>query len=444
MPVRGRGRFQREDDATFIDPGSARIREYRALKRQRNASQALELLRRVGSTVRPIMVKYGFNLPLLTEFLPRNPNLLGINVNRGQRISLRLRWDSSPEQLIDEEQVTLVMLHELTHNVVGPHNEQFYAFLDKLTEEYYQAKRDGRWEGEGFMRPGHRLGGGDHGSAQVSQSRLGTAPSRLGGTSTESSKTPRQLAAEAAERRRNDSHVCPSTQEEIQIIAAEAEEQERINGIQVITIQDDQLDDEDGDDIVFTGVRTPGSKRKVNLGDFTDPSPSPRRPEKRKRTPAKAEIETIVLSSGSDTDTGSPSRRAQPPPPPALHSQLSSRSRLQTRAAAALRYHNDTAAPISRARTWICQACTFANSSATLACEICHTSRPGSSHSQPVTNNTSAASTPIQSGWQCSACGFRMVDGAAAFWMCSQCGAIRSSSRSGESGSGVMLGGGGF
>jgi hypothetical protein len=51
------------------------------------------------------------------------------------------------------------MLHELTHNVHGPHDDRFYAFLDKLTDEYDALRKTG-YSGEGFLSDGYRVGQG--------------------------------------------------------------------------------------------------------------------------------------------------------------------------------------------------------------------------------------------------------------------------------------------
>jgi hypothetical protein len=48
-------------------------------------------------------------------------------------------------------------INKLSHNVYGPHNDEFYSFLSKLEDEYSALKRSG-YAGEGFFSPGHRLG----------------------------------------------------------------------------------------------------------------------------------------------------------------------------------------------------------------------------------------------------------------------------------------------
>jgi len=48
------------------------------LKDRPNEDQALEILKKTTSLVKPIMRKHGWVLPELAEFFPDNPNLLGM------------------------------------------------------------------------------------------------------------------------------------------------------------------------------------------------------------------------------------------------------------------------------------------------------------------------------------------------------------------------------
>ena len=50
------------------------------------------------------------------------------------------------------------MLHELSHNVHGPHDQKFHALWDQLRKEYEGLLSKG-YTGEGFLSEGHRLGG---------------------------------------------------------------------------------------------------------------------------------------------------------------------------------------------------------------------------------------------------------------------------------------------
>jgi hypothetical protein len=83
---------------------------------------------------------------------------IGINENRGQKICLRLRYPGDQNQFLPLEQVVDTMLHELSHNVFGPHDANFMALWDQLRKEYEALLSKG-YTGEGFLSEGHRLGG---------------------------------------------------------------------------------------------------------------------------------------------------------------------------------------------------------------------------------------------------------------------------------------------
>jgi WLM domain len=50
-------------------------------------------------------------------------------------IRLRLRPQHSPDSFLPYEDVLGTMLHEITHNVRGPHDAQFYKILDEVNNE---------------------------------------------------------------------------------------------------------------------------------------------------------------------------------------------------------------------------------------------------------------------------------------------------------------------
>ncbi|KAL4252508.1 hypothetical protein ABKN59_002755 [Abortiporus biennis] len=207
------------------------VKSFTHLKDRPKADKALPFLQRVASLVKPIMRKHGWVLPSLAEFFPESPNLVGLNVNAGQKILLRLRPAWAPDTFYEEEEVVHVMLHELTHNVHGPHNDQFYTFLSGLEAEYEALKKSG-YAGEGFHSKGRRLGENvSHDlpsylarakALEAAEKRrkvsaiLGGAGGgrRLGGASTKPypTKSPRELAAEAAERRARDEKACGTGQ----------------------------------------------------------------------------------------------------------------------------------------------------------------------------------------------------------------------------------------
>jgi hypothetical protein len=120
---------------------------------------ALTLLRKVASTVKPIMRKRGWRVQILAEFLPPEGNLLGLNINRGYKICIRLRYHNNTDLFLPLEQIVDTMLHELSHNKWGEHDSKFHALWDELRDEYETLVRKG-YTGEGFMSEGRRLGGG--------------------------------------------------------------------------------------------------------------------------------------------------------------------------------------------------------------------------------------------------------------------------------------------
>ena len=53
------------------------VKSFTHLKDKHRADNALRLLQKTASLVKPIMRKRGWVLPLLAEFFPDTPNLLG-------------------------------------------------------------------------------------------------------------------------------------------------------------------------------------------------------------------------------------------------------------------------------------------------------------------------------------------------------------------------------
>lgn len=92
-----------------IDP---LVLEYQHEKHRPRESEALYTLRKVASLVKPIMRQRSWKVGTLAEFSPSNPNLLGLNINSGQKICLRLRYPGDERQFLPLEQVVDTMLHE--------------------------------------------------------------------------------------------------------------------------------------------------------------------------------------------------------------------------------------------------------------------------------------------------------------------------------------------
>jgi hypothetical protein len=213
------------------------------------------------------MRKHGWVLPVLAEFFPDSPNLLGLNVNGGEQILLRLRPPYSPDTFYEEDHVVRTMLHELTHNVHGPHDEKFYKFLTGLEDEYEALQRSG-YAGEGFFSPGQRLGAGISHDLPPHLGRIKALEAaekrrrseavtkgggRLGGRSAALEKlSPRELAARAAERRKRDESACGSGSVALREAAKAAKA-----SVESKVIIDLTKDDGDGDTPQASGSRQP-------------------------------------------------------------------------------------------------------------------------------------------------------------------------------------------
>jgi hypothetical protein len=78
---------------------------------------------------------HGFQVGELTELLPHeHPNLLGLNENMGQRISLRLRTQTY-DGLIAYRETRKVLLHELAHNKINSHPPEFKTLNSELNAQ---------------------------------------------------------------------------------------------------------------------------------------------------------------------------------------------------------------------------------------------------------------------------------------------------------------------
>lgn len=131
---------------------------YEHLQGLARGDAALTMLRKVASMVKPIMRKRGWRVQVLAEFLPAETNLLGLNINRGYKICIRLRYHNNPDLFLPLEQVVDTMLHELSHNVWGAHDAKFHALWDELRDEHETLLIKG-FTGEGFLGQGRKLGG---------------------------------------------------------------------------------------------------------------------------------------------------------------------------------------------------------------------------------------------------------------------------------------------
>ncbi|KAM0921140.1 hypothetical protein ACQ4PT_007036 [Festuca glaucescens] len=302
-----------------------KVWEIRALKRKPDEPSARALLDRIAKQVQPIMRRRKWRVKVLSEFSPKNPRLLGLNVNRGVEVKLRLRPHGRDHDFIPYEKVLDTMLHERAHIVRGPHDAQFYNLWDELRKECEELVSKGiTGPGQGFTGTGRRLGGFSiHPpspslwqatlSAAQKQARNGallpSGPRKLGGNNDiMSALSPVQAAAMAAERRMQDDLWCGSH---------------------------DQSGIDDSEDVAIL-------EQAPNLTA-----------RDRKHTKAGKNTKVVFSSGSAESSTSSGSQVAAP----------GDSSSCRT-----------TDAGISS--LWECSACTLLNQSLAPICEVCGTAKP--------------------------------------------------------------------
>ncbi|KAG9019715.1 hypothetical protein FRB90_010985 [Tulasnella sp. 427] len=102
-----------------------------------NPEAARAILEKLASdpAIKHVMQKHEFQVGVLTELAPHeNPTLLGLNVNAGQSIKLRLRTDAY-DGMRTYKETRRVLCHELTHNVFGDHDDNFKTLNSQLNRE---------------------------------------------------------------------------------------------------------------------------------------------------------------------------------------------------------------------------------------------------------------------------------------------------------------------
>ncbi|KAG9099265.1 hypothetical protein FS749_001682 [Ceratobasidium sp. UAMH 11750] len=82
-----------------------------------------------------VMRLHRFSVGLLTELAPHeHPNLLGLNVNGGQSVLLRIRTDAY-DGFRTYGEIRRVLCHELAHNVHNGHGDDFKTLNSQLNRE---------------------------------------------------------------------------------------------------------------------------------------------------------------------------------------------------------------------------------------------------------------------------------------------------------------------
>ncbi|KAI0255960.1 WLM-domain-containing protein [Lactifluus subvellereus] len=132
--------------AGMAKPNSFIFHKLEPLTHLPNPTSALELLQRLSSdpAIKHVMLTNQLSVGLLTELAPQeHPNLLGLNLNAGQAIKLRLRTDQYDGFRVYSD-IRRVLCHELTHNIWSDHDNNFKELNSKLNREVAEFERRAR------------------------------------------------------------------------------------------------------------------------------------------------------------------------------------------------------------------------------------------------------------------------------------------------------------
>jgi hypothetical protein len=132
---------------------------YEHLKDCPQPEEALLRLRKIASLVKPLMRKRSWKVKVLSEFLPDDERLLGLNINKTFKICVRLRYTHNPGTFLPIEQCVDTLLHELSHIIFSDHDSNFHDLWNELRDDHETLLLRG-YTGEGFLTGGKKLGGG--------------------------------------------------------------------------------------------------------------------------------------------------------------------------------------------------------------------------------------------------------------------------------------------
>ncbi|KAG0656766.1 hypothetical protein C6P46_006972 [Rhodotorula mucilaginosa] len=389
------------------------------LQNMENPQKAEELLTEIHSLVKPIMKKHGWYLPELCEFFPKNERLLGVNWNGGDKICIRLRPSHDKYSFLDiEESLIPTMLHELTHNHRAPHDDEFFRFLEVLTDEFhtYRKQRFLAWSGVGQrvgagLRPGSvnvREARVKHQQEVARQQKLLGRGGRLGGSGP-AMPSPAAIA-EAVERRLRATKGCGGRGAHGQgpEIAAEVERAVRESVYIDLTTESDDPDIEIVPKLGKKAKpRTTAKQRKIGRASTRAADAES----------SGSDIEIISEKPAATKQVVQPKSRRLAEPDPAKRRNAPS----TPRKARSPRQRSVTLAPPSPQK-WTCSKCARINDTTTSKCVACSASL--------------AAIRPLKAsqalyegdGWSCHLCS---TINEHIYWSCRFCTAIKLSSARG-------------
>lgn len=383
---------------TELDP---LVDQFQHLTSKPRSNEALIILKRIASVVKPIMRVRSWRVGTLAEFIPDDVMLLGTNTNRGEAIHIRLRYPGDENQFLPFENVVDTMLHELCHIVHGPHNQAFNALWDKLRDEHETLLRKG-YTGEGFLGKGNVVGGRRmprselQRQARAAAERRGRAAglaqnsgSKLGGQGILRGQSAREIIAAAAERRNRINKGCASAVPDMErkIAQEQAIKQEKIGTTQADKADEDEaalmqayIDIIQEEDVQKFGPNYLPPSQENPEGALKDNRVQPAT-DKRKLREEQVQLERQLKSQFSSNPSTKEYEAASKPKPKAQSTSKTSNSRLLGKAPPPKSYKDPCPSPPPallphEEESWTCDICTLVNPITYLLCDACTTERP--------------------------------------------------------------------
>jgi len=372
---------------------------------------------------------------------------LGINQNRGQKICLRLRYPGDKNQFLPAEEVLDTMLHELSHNVIGPHNAEFHALWDQLRSEYEALVAKG-YTGEGFLSDGHKLGGRRVPPSEARRIARAAAEKRralskgsgqkLGGRPVAAGTDIRQVIVSAIERRNTVVKGCGSdnkTEKEIIDLTDEAMN----NGFRT-KAEEDEANDRAIAQAMWDLVQEDEMEAAKGRGEtYTPPTAAnPAGPSgsqsSQGRTPSN--VDPVQIKKGDAGLSRPPQQNPSRPVSRLVSESSSSKPKPNLNTKPAIKKESSTfisppPKPAPRASPvptgWTCPICTLHNPIDYLACDACTIERP-EEITKKLAEDARKTAAIIQKQtrtWQCHRCSTVMDD---QWWTCSSCGTMKQTS----------------
>lgn len=352
-------------------------------------------------------------------------------MNRGQKICLRLRYPGDKNQFLPIEQVVDTMLHELSHNVIGPHNAEFHALWDQLRREHEALISKG-YTGEGFLSDGKKLGGRNVPPSEARRLARAVAEKRrtltagsgqkLGGRPVAAGSDIRQVIINAIEKRSIITKGCGSenkTDKEIIDLTNEATN----NGF-ATKAEEDQANDRAIAEAMWDLVQEDERVKARERGETYTP-PSAANPTGNQSSPRKT---SSASKPAPSRDPSRPiSRLATEPPTKKPKSLPVMKKETKKESETFLPLPREKAAPSPALTGWTCPICTLHNPIDYLACDACTNERP-EEITKGIADEARKKASEFQKQtrtWQCQKCSTIMED---KWWTCGSCGTMKQAS----------------